>query len=445
MSERKFRRKVYGKMLEWKTTSKGRSALLLEGARRIGKSTIVEEFAKTEYSSYILIDFNEASQDVKDLFENLMDLDYIFLYLQNIYQTSLYEHESVIVFDEVQQCPKARQAIKYLVKDGRYDYIETGSLISIHKNTKDINIPSEEHRVEMFPMDYEEFRWALGDETGMSLLKQVFEKRMSLGEGINRIKMRDLRLYMLVGGMPQAVNEYLDTKNLQNVDFVKRQIIQLYADDFRKIDPTGRISKLFMSIPSQLSRNLMRYQPTPVVGNIPSDKIDELLLCLEDSKTINIAYHADDPHVGMSLTMDYGKYKLYVGDTGLFVTLAFWDKDFTENIIYNKLLSDKLSANMGYVYENLVAQMLRASGDRLFYYTFPKDKTHFYEIDFLLSRGNKLCPIEVKSSGYKTHASLDAFCRKFSDRIGQRYLIYTKDLQKDEQTLLLPVYMTPLV
>lgn len=445
MSERKFRRKVYGKMLEWKTTSKGRSALLLEGARRIGKSTIVEEFAKKEYSSYILIDFNEASQDVKDLFENLMDLDYIFLYLQNIYQTFLYEHESVIVFDEVQQCPKARQAIKYLVKDGRYDYIETGSLISIHKNTKDINIPSEEHRVEMFPMDYEEFRWALGDETGMSLLKQVFEKRMSLGEGINRMKMRDLRLYMLVGGMPQAVNEYLDTKNLQNVDLVKRQIIQLYADDFRKIDPTGRISKLFMSIPSQLSRNLMRYQPTPVVGNIPSDKIDELLLCLEDSKTINIAYHADDPHVGMSLTMDYGKYKLYVGDTGLFVTLAFWDKDFTENIIYNKLLSDKLSANMGYVYENLVAQMLRASGDRLFYYTFPKDKTHFYEIDFLLSRGNKLCPIEVKSSGYKTHASLDAFCRKFSDRIGQRYLIYTKDLQKDEQTLLLPVYMTPLV
>ena len=445
MSERKFRRKVYGKMLEWKTTSKGRSALLLEGARRIGKSTIVEEFAKKEYSSYILIDFNEASQDVKDLFENLMDLDYIFLYLQNIYQTSLYEHESVIVFDEVQQCPKARQAIKYLVKDGRYDYIETGSLISIHKNTKDINIPSEEHRVEMFPMDYEEFRWALGDETGMSLLKQVFEKRMSLGEGINRMKMRDLRLYMLVGGMPQAVNGYLDTKNLQNVDLVKRQIIQLYADDFRKIDPTGRISKLFMSIPSQLSRNLMRYQPTPVVGNIPSDKIDELLLCLEDSKTINIAYHADDPYVGMSLTMDYGKYKLYVGDTGLFVTLAFWDKDFTENIIYNKLLSDKLSANMGYVYENLVAQMLRASGDRLFYYTFPKDKTHFYEIDFLLSRGNKLCPIEVKSSGYKTHASLDAFCRKFSDRIGQRYLIYTKDLQKDEQTLLLPVYMTPLV
>lgn len=432
-------------MLEWKSASKGKSALLLEGARRIGKSTIVEEFAKKEYRSYILIDFNEVSQDVKDLFDNLMDLDYIFLYLQNIYQTSLYEHESVIVFDEVQQCPKARQAIKYLVKDGRYDYIETGSLISIRKNTKDINIPSEEHRVEMFPMDYEEFRWALGDEVGMLLLRQVFEKRMSLGDGVNRMKMRDLRLYMLVGGMPQAVNEYLDTKNLQQVDMVKRQIIQLYADDFRKIDPTGRISKLFMSIPSQLSRNLMRYQPTPVVGKLPAAKIDELLVCLEDSKTINIAYHADDPNVEMSLVANYGKYKLFVGDTGLFVTLAFWDKDFTENVIYNKLLSDKLSANLGYVYENLVAQMLRAMGDRLFYYTFPKDETHFYEIDFLLSRGNKLCPIEVKSSGYKTHASLDAFCKKYSDRVGQRYLIYTKDLQKDDQTLLLPVYMTPLL
>lgn len=443
--ERIFKRKLYDRLLEWKRVQNGKSAILIEGARRVGKSTLVEQFAKNEYESYILIDFNEASAEVKSLFNDLMNKDYIFLQLQALYNVVLKERKSVIIFDEVQKCPLARQAIKYLVKDGRYDYIETGSLISIKKNTKNITIPSEEERVTLYPMDYEEFRWALGDEVGMSLLKQVFEKRMSLGEGINRMKMRDLRLYMLVGGMPQAVNEYLDTKNLQSVDMVKRQIIQLYADDFRKIDSTGRISKLFMAIPSQLSRNLMRYQPTPVVGNMPSAKIDELLLNLEDSKTINIAYHADDPQVGMSLTADYGKYKLYVGDTGLFVTLAFWDKDFTENIIYNKLLSDKLSAHMGYVYENLVAQMLRALGDRLFYYTFPKDKTHFYEIDFLLSRGNKLCPIEVKSSGYKTHASLDAFCQKYSDRIGQRYLIYTKDLQKDEQTLLLPVYMTPLL
>ncbi len=445
MATQCFKRKIYKELLEWKQTSKGRSALLLEGARRIGKSTIVEEFVRKEYRSYILIDFNEASQDIKNLFDNLMDLDYIFLYLQNAYHTSLYEHESAIVFDEVQQCPKARQAIKYLVKDGRYDYIETGSLISIRKNTKDINIPSEEHRVEMFPMDYEEFRWALGDEASMTLMRQVFEKKMSLGDGINRMKMRDLRLYMLIGGMPQAINEYLDTKNMEKVDRIKRQIIQLYAEDFRKIDPSGRISKLFMSIPSQLSNNTMRYRPTSVVGKLPSTKVDELIVSLEDSKTINIAYHANDPNVGMALTANYGKYKLYVGDTGLFVTLAFWDKGFTENIIYDKLLSDKLSANMGYVYENLVAQMLRASGDKLYYYTFPKDETHSYEIDFLILRGNKLCPIEVKSSGYKTHASLDAFCKKYSDRVERPYLIYTKDLQKDGQTLLLPVYMTPLI
>ncbi|MCI6894947.1 MAG: AAA family ATPase [Bacteroidales bacterium] len=445
MENRVFKRKIYSKLKDWKETSKGQSALLLEGARRIGKSTVVEEFGKNEYRSYILIDFNEASQEIKGLFDDLMDMDYIFLYLQNVYHTTLYERESVIIFDEVQQCPKARQAIKYLVKDGRYDYIETGSLISIRKNTCDISIPSEEYRLEMFPMDYEEFRLAMGDDTTMPLMQKFLEKKLALGDGLNRQKMRDLRLYMLIGGMPQAINTYLDTNNLQQVDIVKRQIIQLYADDFRKIDPTGKISRLFMAIPSQLSRNLMRYQPTSVVGNIGGSKIDEMILCLEDSKTVNVAYHADDPNVGMSLTADYGKYKLYVGDTGLFVTLAFWDKDFTENIIYQKLLNDKLTANLGYVYENLIAQMLRASGNKLFYYTFPKDETHSYEVDFILSRGNKLCPIEVKSSGYKTHASLDAFCRKYSDRISQPYLIYTKDIQKNGNVLLLPAYMTSLL
>ena len=445
MENRVFKRKIYSKLKDWKETSKGQSALLLEGARRMGKSTVVEEFGKNEYRSYILIDFNEASQEIKGLFDDLMDMDYIFLYLQNVYHTTLYERESVIIFDEVQQCPKARQAIKYLVKDGRYDYIETGSLISIRKNTCDISIPSEEYRLEMFPMDYEEFRLAMGDDTTMPLMQKFLEKKLALGDGLNRQKMRDLRLYMLIGGMPQAINTYLDTNNLQQVDIVKRQIIQLYADDFRKIDPTGKISRLFMAIPSQLSRNLMRYQPTSVVGNIGGSKIDEMILCLEDSKTVNVAYHADDPNVGMSLTADYGKYKLYVGDTGLFVTLAFWDKDFTENIIYQKLLNDKQTANLGYVYENLIAQMLRGSVNKLFYYTFPKDETHSYEVDFILSRGNKLCPIEVKSSGYKTHASLDAFCRKYSDRISQPYLIYTKDIQKNGNVLLLPAYMTPLL
>lgn len=440
-----FKRKVYKTMQEWKSFACGKSALLLEGARRIGKSTIVEAFAQREYKSYILIDFNKASREVKALFDDLMDLDFLFLYLQSAYKTTLYPRKSVIIFDEVQQCPQARQAIKYLVQDGRYDYIETGSLISIRKHTAMITIPSEEHRVEMFPMDYEEFLWALGDTTTMPLMKQVLLSGRALGDGINRQKMRQLRLYMLIGGMPQAISTYLETRNLQQVDQVKRQIVELYSDDFRKVDATGRLSKLFLAIPSQLSRNLMRYKPTPIVGRLETKREEEMVLCLEDSKVVNVAYHADDPQVGMSLTANFGKYKLYVGDTGLFITLAFWDKAFTENLIYEKLLLDKLSTNLGYVYENLVAQMLRASGNKLFYYTFPKDETHYYEIDFLLSRGNKVCPIEVKSSGYRTHASLDAFCRKYSDRVGRPYLLYTKDMQRDGNTLLLPTYMTPLL
>ncbi|MCR4801040.1 MAG: AAA family ATPase [Bacteroidales bacterium] len=442
MENKVFKRKIYEKFLTWKQSSNGSSALMVEGARRIGKSTLVEEFARREYKSYILIDFNNATDEIINLFSNLMDLNFIFVYLQNAYNVTLYERESVIIFDEVQQCPKARQAIKYLVKDGRYDYIETGSLISIRKNTMNITIPSEEHRIEMFPMDYEEFRWALGDAQSYELTRQLFEKQLALGDSMNRMKMRDLRLYMLVGGMPQAINAYLQTKNLNYVDTIKRQIIELYADDFLKIDPTGKLSKLFMAIPSQLSQGISRFQPTPVVGNIGADKIGELLMKLEDSKTINIAYHSNDPNVGMSLNADMSRYKLYVGDTGLFVTLAFWDKDYTENIIYDKLLSDKLSTNMGYVYENLVAQMLRVSGYQLFYYTFPKDENHNYEVDFLLSKGSKVCPIEVKSAGYNAHASLDAFIKKYSSRIATSYLIYTKDIRKDGNVLSIPTYMT---
>ena len=441
-----MRRKVYDQLKKWKEEQNGESAVLINGARRVGKSYIVKEFAQEEYKSYILLDFNKIGKNIKSLFETYLDdLDTFFMYLSSFTNTPLYPRESVIIFDEVQLYPRARTAIKYLVEDGRYDYIETGSLVSIKKNVEDIMIPSEEEEILMYPMDFEEFLWAMGDTASVPLLRQVFDKKISLGEGVNRLKMRELRLYMLVGGMPQAVNVYLNTNNLQQVDTVKRQILQLYADDFRKIDPSGKISKLFMSIPAQLSRNQLRYQPTSAVGRMAAEKIDELILNLEDSKTVNIAYHTDDPNVGMPLTANINKYKLYIGDTGLFVTLAFWDKDYTENIIYQKLLSDKLSTNMGYVFENLVAQMLRASGNKLFYYTFPKDATHSYEIDFLLSRGSKLCPIEVKSSGYKTHASLDAFCQKFSNRIVNPYLVYTKDLQKDGQTLLIPIYMTPFL
>ena len=439
-----FKRKLYDRLLEWKRVQNGKTAILIEGARRVGKSTLVEQFAKNEYESYILIDFNEASEEVKSLFDNLMNKDFIFLQLQSIYNVVLQKRKSVIIFDEVQKCPNARQAIKYLVKDGRYDYIETGSLISIKKNTKDITLPSEEERVTLYPMDFEEFRWALDDTATVPLLRSFYEQRLPLNKA-HREKMRDFRLYMLVGGMPQAVEAYLETNNFSMVDLAKRGIINIYQDDFQKLDSTGRLETLFMNIPSQLSQTSNRYKPYAVLGDVDEAKMLEFLKDLEDSKTTLFSYHSNDPNVGMSLTKDISKFKVFCADTGLFVTLAFWDKDYTENVIYQKLLNDKLSTNLGYVYENVIAQMLAASGNKLFYYTWPRDDTHNYEIDFLLSRGNKLVPIEVKSSGYKTHASLDAFCKKYSSRIDHPVMIYTKDLQNDKNTLLLPVYMTMLV
>jgi predicted AAA+ superfamily ATPase len=405
---------------------------------------LVEDFARREYDSYLLIDFNIASKQVIALFDDLMDLDMLFLQLQTIYSVSLVNRRSVIIFDEVQRCPKARQAIKYLVKDGRYDYIETGSLISIKKNVRDITIPSEEEKLQMHPMDYEEFRWAVGDEATMPLLKTFYDKHLPLGVA-HRTKMRELRLYMLVGGMPQAVSEYLNTNDLSKVDLVKRDIIQLYLDDFQKLDATGRIANLFKNVPAQLSSNSSRYRPMQVLGDTDDVKLNEFLQSLAESKTVVIQYHSNDPNVGMSLTKDITRFKIFLSDTGLFVTLAFWDKDYTENIIYQKILSDKLSANLGYVYENLVAQLLTSSGNQLFYYTWPRDEKHNYEIDFLLSRGAKIQPIEVKSSGYKTHASLDEFCKIFHERIDKRYLIYTKDYNVEDKMIYLPMYMTPFI
>ena len=444
MMKRIFKRKLYDRLLEWKHVQNGKTAILIEGARRVGKSTLVEQFAKNEYDSYILIDFNEASEEVTALFNNLMNMDYIFLQLQSIYNVVLKKRKSVIIFDEVQNCPRARQAIKYLVKDGRYDYIETGSLISIKKNTKNITIPSEEERVTLYPMDYEEFRWAMGDEATIPLLRTFYDNKLPLAQA-HREAMRNFRLYLLVGGMPQAVEAYLETNNFSMVDLAKRGVIRIYQDDFQKLDSTGRLETLFMNIPSQLSQTNNRFKPYAVLGDVDKDKLVEFLKDLEDSKTTLFAYHSNDPNVGMSLTKDISKYKIFCADTGLFVTLAFWDKDYTENVIYQKLLNDKLSTNLGYVYENMIAQMLATSGNKLFYYTWPKDETHNYEIDFLLSHGTKLQPIEVKSSGYNTHKSLDVFCEKYSHIVERRYLIYTKDLKTDKGTILLPVYMTPFL
>ena len=379
-------------MLNWKQESDGKTALLIEGARRIGKSTVVEEFAKKEYESYILIDFAKASSDVKALFDDISDLNYLFLQLQLQYRVDLHERKSVIIFDEVQLCPKARQAIKSLVEDHRYDYIETGSLISIKKNVKDILIPSEERRLNMYPMDYEEFLWAVGDQTTFSLLAKCYES------------------------------------------------------DFAKIDATGRLAMLFDAIPAELNKNAARYQVNSVLGGEKIEKVLELIAELKDSKTVLVSYNVNDPNAGMSNTKDLSRFKLFLCDTGLFVTLMFKDRDFTENEIYEKLLSDKLSVNLGYLYENAVACCLAVNGNELFYHTIMNETSkHNYEIDFLLAKKNKIIPIEVKSSGYKTHKSLDVFTEKFSDRILCRYLVYTKDISKEQDIFYIPVYMVPFL
>ena len=438
-----FKRKIYDRWLEWKKKSDGTSALLVEGARRIGKSTIVEEFAKNEYESYILIDFTKASKEVYTLFNDISDLSYLFMRLQLIYHKDLIERKSLIIFDEVQFCPKARQAIKHLVADHRYDYIETGSLISIRKNVKDILIPSEEQPIQMYPMDYEEFKWALGDTRTIKFLREAFDKYQPFGDDLNRTLMRDFRLYMLVGGMPKAVSTYIETNNMHLVDDEKRNILRLYESDFMKIDPTGKAALLFKAIPSQLEKNASRYHVSSVLQNQRNSTVLELISEMEDSKAVLVAYKSDDPNTGLTRTKDLENFKLFVCDTGLFTTMLFMDKDFTENIIYEKLLSDKLSVNLGYLYENVVAQILKANGNSLFYYTFLDEKTrHNFEIDFLLARKNKICPIEIKSSGYKTHASLDAFSEKYSSRILNKYLVYTKDLGKDKDVFSLPVYLT---
>lgn len=443
-----FKRKIYNEIKKWKEESNGRTALLIEGARRVGKSTIVESFAKNEYATYILIDFSVVGNDIKILFDDMSNLNYFFTSLQLYFQVELKERNSVIIFDEVQLCPKARQAIKSLVKDGRYDYIETGSLISIKKNVKDILIPSEEQKIQMNPMDYEEFLWALGDFSTMNLLRTVFESRKRLGDDLNRKMMQQFRLYMLVGGMPQAVYEYIQTNNFKKVDEVKRNIISLYEDDFRKIDSTGRLAMIFEAIPSQLNKKAKGFQTKKVIKSykVKEDVILSLISELKDSKVVNIAYHCNNPDVGLSASKDLDLYKLYMADTGLFVTMQFKDKDFTDNIIYEKLLSDKLSANLGYLYENAVAQAIVSSGNQLFYYTFTNDKIKKnYEIDFILSKKNKICPIEVKSSNYRKHISIDKFYEKFSNRILKRYIIHTKDISKDKDIQCIPIYLSSLV
>lgn len=441
-----FKRKIYDEILDWKESRSDKYALLIKGARRVGKSTIAEEFAKNEFKSYILIDFAHTSKAIKDLFNDTYDLDFFFLQLQQLTGIRLYEKESVIIFDEVQLLPKARQAIKYLVADGRYKYIETGSLMSIKKNTKDILIPSEEHKISMYPMDFEEFLWAIGDEITAETIKSLLIKRKSAGNSMHRNLMRLFRLYMLIGGMPQAIETYLEQNNLQSVDEAKREIIELYEEDFTKISSSGLASDIYDAIPASLSGNASRYVLSNARDGTRAEQVRNLLPDMLSSYTVNIAYHANNPNIGMSLEKDAGRYKLFTSDTGLFVTLVFKDKKYTENVIYNKLLSDKLEANLGYVYENAVSQILTAKGNNLFYYTMESETSnHLYEVDFLISKGNKICPLEVKSGNYRGHKSLDVFCNKFSGRVGDTFVVHTKDYKWENGINYIPIYMIPFI
>ena len=439
-----FKRKVYDQLSAWKEKYSDKYAVLLEGARRVGKSAIAETFGRNEYKSYILIDFSKTTDNIRDCFEDIANLNMFFLRLQAETGVTLYKHESLIIFDEVQLFPQARQAIKHLVADGRYSYLETGSLISTKKNVKDILIPSEEMKIQVYPMDYEEFCNATGNS--YELLQQIYDMGTAIGQATNRKLMRDLRVYMAVGGMPQAVEAYVEGKNFSEIDMVKRQIISLYEDDFKKIDASGRISALYHAIPAQLSKDSRKYRITSAIGKKNNTRAEELLYELIDSKTILPCYNSTEPRVSMADTKDFNSYKLYLADTGLFVTLMFIDRPVTENDVYAKLLSDKLPANLGFLYENLVAQMIAASGRELYYHTWEKaGSTHYYEVDFLISEGSKVNAFEIKSSGSGKHESIKAFYKKFSNNVHDIYLLSQKDAGKDENLLLKPFYLMPFL
>ena len=439
-----FKRKAYSKLLDWKKNYSDKYAVLLEGARRVGKSTIAETFARNEYKTYIMIDFSKTTDNILKCFDDIGNINMFFLRLQAETGVTLYEHESLIIFDEVQLFPKARQAIKHLVFDGRYHYLETGSLISIKKNVKDILIPSEEMKIQMYPMDYEEFCEATGNN--YDLLRQINDMGTAIGQSTNRKLMRDLRLYMAVGGMPQAIEAYVEGKNFSEIDQVKRQIISLYEEDFKKIDSSGRISALYHSIPAQLAKDPRKYRISTAIGKRTTLKTEELLYELIDSKTILPCFNSTDPRVSLADTKDFDSYKLYLSDTGLFVTLMFIDRPVTENDIYAKLLSDKLPSNLGYLYENLMAQMIVASGRELYYHTWEKkDSTHYYEVDFLISEGSKVNVFEIKSSGTGKHESILEFYKKYSKNVNKIYLLSQKDVGKEEILLLKPFYLMPFL
>lgn len=441
-----LKRKIYDRLLEWKKESNGETAVLIDGARRVGKSYVCEQFAQNEYKSYILIDFGNVSNDILDLFTNdTSNLDLFFAKLSAYYSTSLHRRESLIIFDEVQQFPRARQLIKYLVADGRYDYLETGSLIRLKKNVQDIIIPSEEEHIKMFPMDFEEFLWAMGDEATVPLLRQCFESKTPLGQALHRKIMNDFRQYILVGGMPQAVLAYQKDKQFEDADRAKRRILQLYRDDVSKFAAgyEEKVFAVFDGIPGQLSKKEKKYTLSSISKSARFRNYEDSFLWLNEAMVVNTCFNATDPNVGLALSADNNTQKCYMADTGLLITQTFMDRPFTENELYKAILFDKLDINEGMIMENIVSQMLRRNGHKLYFYS-RTDKEHrenHMEIDFLITEKKKIAPIEVKSGNYRSHSSLDKFRSKFSSKLGNAYILYTKDLMVKDNIIHLPIYM----
>ena len=441
-----LKRKIYDKLLEWKNQSNGSTAILIDGARRVGKSYIAEEFGKSEYKSYILIDFGKAPQDVLDLFiHDSANLDLFFAKLSAFYAKTLHKRNSLIIFDEVQQFPRARQLIKYLVADGRYDYIETGSLIRLKKNVQDIIIPSEEEHLEMFPMDFEEFLWAMGDEATVPLIRTCFESKTPLSQALHRKIMNDFRQYVLVGGMPQSVIAYLKEKNFEASDVAKRRIIKLYRDDVSKFAEgyEDKVFALFDGIPAQLSKKEKKYKLSSISKEARFRTYEDSFIWLHEAMVVNTCFNATDPNVGLAISADNTTQKCYMADTGLLVTHTFMDNAFTENELYRAILFDKLNINEGMIMENIVAQMLRTNGHKLYFYSRSDtdNRENHMEIDFLITEGKKIAPIEVKSSNYTSHSSLDKFRNKFSSKIGNSYILYSKDVMIKDGIIHLPFYM----
>lgn len=450
-----MKRKITEKLLHWKEKSKGKTALLIDGARRVGKSYIVEEFAKEHYKSYILIDFNKVSDDVKKLFDNYLDdLDTLFLYLSSYYNIKLYNRESLIIFDEVQFFPRARSAIKYLVQDGRYDYIETGSLMSIKKNVQNILIPSEEQHIEMHPMDFEEFLWALNDEMLMVTIKECFKKKKPLGQPLHRKAMNYFRQYIIVGGMPQAVKEYAETKDFSIVDSVKRNILNLYRSDISKHagNNSMKIEKIFDELPSQLQKHEKKFQLSSIDENARFREYEDALFWLTDSMIINMCYNSTEPSIGLKMKMDNLSFKCYMSDTGLLISHSFDEKGIVDEEIYKKILFDKLEFNEGMIMENVVAQMLKSTDHKLYFYSNSSrdDSKSRMEIDFLIAKDkisskHNISPIEVKSTNNYTINSLNKFIRKYNNQLDIPYVLHTADLKIENGIVYLPLYMTELL